>query len=219
MANSIALIVESLEAKGVPQSEMEAVEEKHRVWLGKFKLNPNPRTQTKVKNGSQEWKLRGTEEEVNNWIRSQNRHVLYFDGASKKNPGQAGAGGIIKDLQGNLMVSFEWGLGQMSNNKAEAYGLLLGSHIAKNLGLRNLLILGDSAIIIKAMISGKDYKQRVLNNIKDRTMENIKELGDVTFRHVLRSNNKEADHRANLAVRRSTGQVCENDQTYAKDIP
>lgn len=219
VANSLAFIAESLEAKGVLQSDLEVEEERHKVWLGNFNLKPNTRILLKNKTGTQKWKLRGTEEEVHNWIRSQNKNVLYFDGASKKNPGQAGAGGIIKDPHGNLMVSFEWGLGQMSNNKAEAYGLLLGSHIAKNLGLRNLLILGDSAIIIKAMISGKDYKQRVLNNIKDRTMENIKELGDVTFRHVLRSNNKEADHRANLAVRRSTGQVCENDQTYAKDIP
>lgn len=50
-------------------------------------------------------------------------------------------------------------------------------------------------------------------------MENIKELGEVTFKHVLRDNNKEADHQANLAVRRDIGQVCENENIYVRDIP
>lgn len=144
---------------------------------------------------------------------------MYFDGASKKNPGQAGAGGIIKDAQGNLMVSFEWGLGQMSNNRAEAYGLLLGTHISKKLGLLNILILGDSAIIIAAMTTGREFKQLALNNIKNRIMENTRALGEVIFKHVLRNHNKDADQQANQAVSRRLGQVRENDKIYVRDIP
>lgn len=107
----------------------------------------------------------------------------------------------------------------MTNNRAEAYGLLLGTSIAKNYGLRNLLILGDSAIIIAALTTGKDFRQIALNNIKARIMGNIRSLGNVTFKHVLRINNKEADNHANKASNRQKREVKENDRIYKKDIP
>ena len=56
-------------------------------------------------------------------------HCLFFDGASKNNPGRAGAGGILLEPRGNNPVTYEWGLGKTSNNKAEAYGLLMGTKI------------------------------------------------------------------------------------------
>jgi len=35
----------------------------------------------------------------------------------------------ILDLDGKENVTYEWGLGQISNNKAEAYSLLMGTRI------------------------------------------------------------------------------------------
>ena len=54
------------------------------------------------------------------------RPALFFDGASKANPDIAGAGGLIRDEHGSIMISFEWGLGTLSNNKAKAYALHKG---------------------------------------------------------------------------------------------
>jgi len=144
---------------------------------------------------------------------------LFFDGASKNNPGKAGAGGIIKDSQGKTIVSYEWGLGEMSNNLAEAYNLCLGTSILNRLNLRNSIIVGDSAIIIATMVSGTQFKKEVLNNIKTRILDNIQELGDMLFKHVLRDNNNEADHLASMATSRQIGQVKENELTYGKPIP
>lgn len=107
----------------------------------------------------------------------------------------------------------------MSNNKADAYSLLLGTSILKNLGLQNPLIIGDSAIIIAAMVLGKDFKQAALNNMKARINDNIRDLIGATFKHVLRSSNREADEQANKATTRQVGQVRENDQHYDKAIP
>lgn len=59
------------------------------------------------------------------------RHCLFFDGASRNNPGSAGAGGILLKLEGNNLVTYEWGLREASNNRAEAYGLLMGTKILK----------------------------------------------------------------------------------------
>lgn len=63
--------------------------------------------------------------------KNQRRHCLYFDGASKHNPRKAGVGGIIFYLAGKENVTYEWGLGEVSNNKAEAYNPLMGTRIIK----------------------------------------------------------------------------------------
>lgn len=188
-------------------------------WMSKFSYEARIKKTVSTGKGKTDWKLRGTKEEIREWIQNQKRPFLQFDGASKNNPGQAGAGGVIKDLQGKTIVTYEWGLGTMSNNKAEAYSLLLGTSIARNLDLQNLLIMGNSAIIIAAMVSGKDFKQMALNNIKSRIMDNIKEINGVIFKHVLRGSNTEADEQANKATSRQTGQVRENDAVYDKAIP
>lgn len=121
---------------------------------------------------------------------------MHFDGAAKNNPGKAGAGGIIKDTQGKVLVRYEWGLGQMSNNLAKAYILLLGTFILKRMRIKNPIIVGDSAIVIAAMVEGTNFKKENLNNVKFRIETNLKELGRTTFKHVLRDNNSEADHHA-----------------------
>ena len=72
-----------------------------------------------------------SEEELTNWRKNQNRYCLYFDGASKHNPGKVGVGRIILDPDGKENVTYEWGLVQISNNKAEAYSLLMGTRITK----------------------------------------------------------------------------------------
>jgi ribonuclease HI len=139
---------------------------------------------------------------------------LHFDRASKNNPGEAGAGGIIKDSHGKTLVRYEWGLGQMSNNLAEAYSLYLGTLILNWLRIRNPIIVGDSAIVIAAMVAGKKFKKEALNNVKLRIEDNVKEMGDTTFKHVLRDNNTEADHYATKATNRQIGKVKENDLIY-----
>lgn len=219
LAKAIALISETIEAKGITQIDLEPTDARVKEWVSKFNYEARIKKNVNTGKGNLDWKLRGTKEEVRNWIQKQRRAALLFDGASKNNPGQAGAGGIVRDPQGKTIVTYEWGLGPMTNNKAEAYSLLLGTSIARKLGLQILLIMGDSAIIIAAMTSGKDFKQMALNSIKSRIMENIRKLSGVTFKHVLRGNNTEADEQANKATSRQTGQVRENDAVYEKDIP
>lgn len=187
--------------------------------MGKFSHESRSHKAASTGQKKIDWKLRGSNEEIREWIQNQKRPSLQFDGASKKNPGQAGAGGVIKDHQGEIIVTYEWGLGIMSNNRAEAYSLLLGTSILKRLGLQNPLIMGDSAIIIAAIVSGRDFKQTALNNIKTRIIDNIRDINGATLKHVLRSSNKEADEQANKAASRPVGQVRENDSFYDKAIP
>jgi len=114
---------------------------------------------------------------------------LQFDGASKNNPGKAGAGGIIFYPSGKKIVTYEWGLGQISNNKAEAYNLFMGTKIIKKRGIQNPIILGDSAIIIEAMNQTKSPSNEFMSRIIKRIRNNLEDSGSVTFKHILKLHN------------------------------
>jgi len=75
---------------------------------------------------SHSWKIRLKEDEFTEWLQNSNSHSLFFDGASKSNLGVAGAGGVIYNPNGDPIVSFEWGLRNLSNNRAEALALYQG---------------------------------------------------------------------------------------------
>jgi len=221
LAKIMATISETISSNLSAPPDQTSWHKEETDWYNKFSLTHSKiqKYQTKTLKTKLQWKLRGSKEEVNQWILDQKRPTLHFDGASKNNPGKAGAGGIIKNHNGKTILCYEWGLGKVSNNVAEAYSLLLGTSILNRLGIKNAVILGDSAIVIAALVSRSDFNKAALNNIKLRIQDNIRSMGEPTFKHVLRENNTKADSLASKAVDRQTGQIRENDRTYIKAIP
>ena len=61
---------------------------------------------------------------------------LYCDGASRGNPGLAGAGVVLIDPSGEVREEQREFLGQVTNNVAEYRGLLLGLKRARDLGVK-----------------------------------------------------------------------------------
>jgi ribonuclease HI len=85
--------------------------------------------------------------------RSEAAWLIQFDGAANPNPGPASSGAVLwspKDFDGKRNPVFESGkyIGKATNNIAEVQGLLLGLQIAAMRGARELLIEGDSELII-----------------------------------------------------------------------
>ena len=101
--------------------------------------------------------------------RSEAAWLIQFDGAANPNPGPASSGAVLwspKDLDGRRNPVFESGkyLGKATNNIAEVQGLLLGLKIAATRGARELLIEGDSELIIfqqtgRYRVSDKNLKR------------------------------------------------------------
>ena len=71
-----------------------------------------------------QWEIRLSSKDFQPWLRDKNSYSLFFDGASKGNPGVAGAGGILLDPGGQVEQRFAWGLGSRTNNEAEWMALL-----------------------------------------------------------------------------------------------
>lgn len=100
--------------------------------------------------------------------RSEAAWLLQFDGAANPNPGPASSGAVLwspQGIDGRRNPVFESGkyLGKATNNIAEVQGLLLGLKIAATRGARELLIEGDSELIIfqqtgKYRVSDKNLK-------------------------------------------------------------
>ncbi|KAA8531800.1 hypothetical protein F0562_006483 [Nyssa sinensis] len=135
--------------------------------------------------------------------------ILEFDGASKGNPGQAGAGAVLRADDGSLICRLREGVGIATNNVAEYRAMILGLRYALKKGFTSIRVLGDSKLVCM-QIQGL---WRVRNqNMSDLHVE-AKKLKDkfLSFQisHVLRDFNAEADAQANLAVKLSDGQVQE----------
>eukprot|EP00253_Pinus_taeda_P008935 PITA_08935 len=102
-----------------------------------------------------DWGIKLTAQEFERWTRNNKYKTLFFDGASKSNPGQAGAGGLIVDETGDNICSYEWSLGERTNNNAEALALYQGLLQLNKLGIKIAMIIGDSAIIICLMVQNQ----------------------------------------------------------------
>lgn len=152
-------------------------------------------------------KIRLTKEEFSKWLQSKKFDSLFFDGASKSNPGVAGAGGIILNPSGEPISSYEWGLGILSNNRAKALGLYQGILQLHVQGIIKALIFGDSTIIISLMNSNRKVSNLFLHQLINRCKSLLSQDMEYKFFHVLRSNNQDADKRASQACSRERGSI------------
>ena len=54
------------------------------------------------------WQVRHSEKEFLDWWKRKNKVSIFFDGASKRNLGNAGVSGLIFYPGGRLQTSFSW---------------------------------------------------------------------------------------------------------------
>lgn len=130
----------------------------------------------------------------------QNKFKFFFDGASRNNPGPAGAGIIIKKND-QVLISTGYYLGAKTNNQAEYLAFILGLFILKKEMQDNdeLEINADSELIVKQM--KREYKVKNLDLKQFFALAN-KMLFNVNYKiqHVYRTENTIADKNANIAI-------------------
>ena len=125
--------------------------------------------------------------------------ILWVDGAARGNPGPAGAGVVLEVTDGTLHRLGEY-LGEATNNVAEYKALLIGVQLAARLGVGELLVKSDSELIVKQLNGLYKVKNPGLQELYFSTIKAISSFEKITFVHVPREENKEADKMANLAI-------------------
>jgi ribonuclease HI len=160
-----------------------------------------------------EWRIRDEDDRFQIWWRSKNIATIFFDGASKGNPGKAGAGGVVYSPNG-IKVQFSWGLGMKSNNQAELLGLTKACLIAREEGIKDIQVFGDSEIIIKNIITKTRFRNASLNKSLDRLNRVLIDFNSYKLYHVLRRSNREADQLASNGSTLMKGMLRVNNESF-----
>eukprot|EP00253_Pinus_taeda_P010228 PITA_10228 len=166
------------------------------MWIPKFtywKLWPIPPDASHAN-----WEIRLEESEFIKWRSALEDHYLFFDGASKGNPGIAGSGGVLLNPGGFTEMRFHSGLGIETNNRAEALALWQGLNLAINRNILSLFVFGDSRLIIQDLLFPKTPHQVHLAPIIKKIRLLLPKFNKIAFFHILRALNTQADLEANL---------------------
>jgi ribonuclease HI len=126
--------------------------------------------------------------------------TAYIDGGARGNPGPAGYGVYIQDADGAPIEELHGGLGVATNNVAEYNGLLAALRWAAERGHRRIHIRADSELLVKQMRGEYRVKNEGLKPLFLQACALIRGIGDVTFEHVRRELNKDADRLSNLGM-------------------
>jgi ribonuclease HI len=125
---------------------------------------------------------------------------LFTDGASRGNPGQAGAGALLLDAEGRELAARSLYLGECTNNVAEYRALLLGLEVALEQGCARLDIRLDSELIVRQLQGRYQVKNQVLKPLFQEVNNLLVRLESWSVAHVPREQNKRADELANQGV-------------------
>ena len=130
----------------------------------------------------------------------EGQYLLYTDGASRGNPGEAGAGFVILDSQRNELLTGSTYLGTCTNNVAEYQALISGLTSAVQLGCRDLRIFLDSELIVRQIQRVYKVKNANLKTLFNKVMALLKKCDHWDIQHVPRSQNSRADELANRGI-------------------
>ena len=130
----------------------------------------------------------------------KNEYTMWFDGCSKGNPGKSGAGAVIYNNGIELDSASIFVGKKVTNNVAEYAGLILGLKLALNMNIKNLIVYGDSLIVIRQMNNQYNVSSDKLLSLFMEAQELKSGFDTILFVHVYRIQNKRADELANIGI-------------------
>jgi len=131
--------------------------------------------------------------------------VVYTDGGARNNPGPAAIGVVITQEDQTLKKYSDF-IGQATNNQAEYQAvifalkkvkLLFGKKKAKKM---NIEVCLDSQLMVKQLNHQYKIKEKDLQLLFLKVWNLILYFGQVSFKHIPRQQNKEADRLVNQAL-------------------
>ena len=131
--------------------------------------------------------------------------IANIDGGSRGNPGPAGYGVRIEQPDGTVTELKQY-LGSCTNNVAEYNGLVAALRWAADRRITQLRVRSDSELLIKQMRGEYRVKNAGLQPLYEEARALTRRIGRVTFEHVRRELNKDADRLANEAMDQGASQ-------------
>lgn len=140
-------------------------------------------------------------------IRQNDSCTIEFDGASKGNPGKAGAGAVLRASDNSVLFYLREGVGNATNNVAEYRALLLGLRSALDKGFKNVHVLGDSMLVCMQVQGAWKTNHPKMAELCKQAKELMNSFKTFDIKHIAREKNSEADKQANSAIFLADGQT------------
>ncbi len=129
------------------------------------------------------------------------RHLRVFsDGASRGNPGPAGAGAVLALPSGEVVERLGLYLGRQTNNHAEYMGAILGLRRARALGAEEVDLVADSQLLIRQLGGRYQVKSATLRPLYEEARTLLASFPRHRLTHLPREENVEADAMSNRAI-------------------
>ena len=130
--------------------------------------------------------------------------IIYTDGGARGNPGPAGIGAVIYDEDKGLIAEISEFLGVATNNQAEYKALIYALRKAADLRVKELDCYLDSELVVKQLKGEYRVKDKDLALLFLDIHNLSLSFKKITYTHIPRERNKEADRLANEAMDRGT---------------
>lgn len=127
------------------------------------------------------------------------RAHVYFDGASRGNPGPGAVGWCLVTSDGVVAEGGER-IGRVTNNQAEYAALIRALEAADEYGFDEIDVRGDSELIVKQVRGEWDANDPELREKRVRARELLERFDRWSIGHVPREINARADDLANEAL-------------------
>ena len=131
--------------------------------------------------------------------------LAHIDGGARGNPGPAGWGAVIENAVGERLAELKGALPHATNNVAEYHGLLAALAWCADHAATDVLVRSDSLLLVQQMRGVYKVKHEGLRPLYGRARLLVHGIGQVTFVHVRREANKDADRLANEAMDDAAG--------------
>jgi ribonuclease HI len=128
--------------------------------------------------------------------------IIFTDGGARGNPGPAGIGAVIYNEHKKVIAEISEFLGVATNNQAEYKALIAAFRKAADLGAAELECYLDSELVVKQLKGEYRVKDKDLA-VLFLAIHNLSlSFKKITYTHMPRERNKEADRLANEAMDR-----------------
>jgi len=132
------------------------------------------------------------------------KFIIYTDGGARGNPGPAGIGVAIYDSQRRPVATVAEYLGETTNNQAEYRAVIAALEKAAALGGEELEFYLDSELVVKQLNREYKVKNKELAPLFLKIHNLSVAFPKISYRHVPREENQEADRLANEAMDRAS---------------
>jgi len=126
-------------------------------------------------------------------------YIIYCDGASRSNPGEASFGVSI-NLNNKEIDTLKEYIGIATNNVAEYRGLIAALEYCVKNNINDVEIYLDSLLVVQQVNKEFKVKSKKLGDLYSYSMTLIEKIKNVNVIHIRREYNKRADELANEAL-------------------